>query len=67
MDATRTITTDAVALVQQLDPDAIRRRLDELDAEASALRVLYRSARARQSAARRRPPVAEPEGVRNDR
>jgi hypothetical protein len=46
--------TDAVALVENLDPDAIAKRLDELVAEERALRVLLHSARARQQAQRRR-------------
>jgi hypothetical protein len=33
-----------VALVQQLDADAIRRRLDDLDRERAALLVLLRAA-----------------------
>jgi hypothetical protein len=52
---------DPVALIQSLDPDAIARRLDELAAEEHALRVLLRSARARQQAQRRRDAQ---EGVR---
>jgi hypothetical protein len=36
--------TDATALVRQLDPDAIRQRLDALDRERSALLVLLRAA-----------------------
>jgi hypothetical protein len=44
MDATHTPPTDAAALVAQLDPDAIRQRLDALDRERSALLVLLRAA-----------------------
>jgi hypothetical protein len=53
MDATRTPPTDAAALVEQLDPDAIRQRLDALDRERSALLVLLRAA------IRARPPRRE--------
>jgi hypothetical protein len=49
-----TTQTDAVALIQGLDADQIARRLEELDAEAQALRVLLRSARARERARTRR-------------
>jgi hypothetical protein len=45
--------TDPLSFVKTLDPDAIASRLAELDAEASALRVLLRSARARENALRR--------------
>jgi hypothetical protein len=46
MDATHTPpTTDPVALLQQLDADAIRRRLADLERERSALLVLLRAAR----------------------
>jgi hypothetical protein len=41
-------------LVNSLDPEAIAARLDALDREAQALRVLLRSARARQAAQVRR-------------
>lgn len=37
--------TNAVALVQNLDADAIWKRLDELEEESKALRVLLRSVR----------------------
>jgi hypothetical protein len=40
-------------LLNSLDPEAIARRLEELDREARALRVLLRSARARQAAQQR--------------
>jgi hypothetical protein len=36
--------TDPVALVRQLDAQAIRERLDDLDRERAALRVLLRAA-----------------------
>jgi hypothetical protein len=45
---------NAVELINSLDPGAIEDRLNELDREAQALRVLLRSARAREGAARRR-------------
>ena len=41
-------------MVNSLDPEAIAARLDALDREAQALRVLLRSARARQAAEVRR-------------
>jgi hypothetical protein len=44
MDATASPTTDPVELVRQLDADTIRARLDELDRERDALRVLLRAA-----------------------
>jgi hypothetical protein len=53
MNATA-VPHDPVQLVEQLDPDAIAARLDELDREAAALRVLLRSTRARQAATSRR-------------
>jgi hypothetical protein len=46
--STTTLPTDAVALIERLDPDAIRNRLAELDRQSRALRVLLRSALARQ-------------------
>jgi hypothetical protein len=58
--------TDPVSIVKTLDADAIQARLDALDAEASALRVLLRSARARQNAQRRaRRPASTEEGRRD--
>jgi hypothetical protein len=44
---------DPTGIIKTLDADAIAARLIELDAEASALRVLLRSARARENALRR--------------
>jgi ribosomal 50S subunit-associated protein YjgA (DUF615 family) len=44
MNATSPLPTDPVALVRQLDPEAIRKRLAELDGEREALRVLLRAA-----------------------
>jgi hypothetical protein len=46
-------STNPVALLESLDADAIAARLDELEREAQALRVLLRSARARQGAKKR--------------
>lgn len=43
--------TDPTQVVASLDPDAIRKRLAELNAEESALRVLLRAAIARSRAA----------------
>lgn len=40
-----TPSTDAVALVQNLDPDAISDRIDAIDREREALLVLLRAAR----------------------
>jgi hypothetical protein len=51
MDATPPEQLDATALVDSLDAAAISARLDELDREAKALRVLLRAARARERAA----------------
>jgi hypothetical protein len=50
MDAT---PLDPVTLVDGLDPDAIRKQLDDLDRQSSALRVLLRAAIARKRAAQR--------------
>jgi hypothetical protein len=51
---TTTPLTDAAAIVESLDVEAIRDRLDELDRQSRALRVLLRSALARQREADRR-------------
>jgi hypothetical protein len=53
---------DPLKLVNTLDANAIASRLEELDAERAALRVLLRSARARETAARRREKAAGEEG-----
>lgn len=53
-------TTDPIALLERLDPDAIAARLEEIEREGKALRVLLRSARARQNSAGRRKAVATP-------
>jgi hypothetical protein len=44
MDLSTPTPTDPVALVQQLHAKAIRKRLDALDRERAALRVLLRAA-----------------------
>jgi hypothetical protein len=44
---------DPLDFVKTLDAEAIASRIAQLDAEASALRVLLRSARARETALRR--------------
>jgi hypothetical protein len=49
-------------LVESLDPDAIRLRLEELEKERDALRVLMRAALAR---GRRQPPATRKEEVPN--
>jgi hypothetical protein len=54
MDAAK-LPQNLVSIVNTLDGNAIAARLRELDAEASALRVLLRSARARENARRREP------------
>jgi hypothetical protein len=47
-------TSDPAALIESLNPQTIRERLAELDRQVRALRVLLRSALARQRAATRR-------------
>lgn len=54
--------SDPVSIVNTLDADSIAKRIAELDAEASALRVLLRSARARENAQRRRGTSPAKEG-----
>jgi hypothetical protein len=51
---TENIPTDPATLIEQLDAEAIRARLAEMDRQSRALRVLLRSAVARQRAASRR-------------
>jgi uncharacterized pyridoxal phosphate-containing UPF0001 family protein len=46
--------TDATTIVHSLDAEQIAERLNELAAEQQALRVLLRSARAREQVRRRR-------------
>lgn len=62
MSTAASTPTDAVALVRDLDPQAIAARLAELEAEASALRVLLRAARARARGRRLRTPQTGPAG-----
>jgi hypothetical protein len=47
---------DPVQLVDQLDPEQIAARIEELDRQCEALRVLLRAARARRW---RRPSASE--------
>jgi hypothetical protein len=54
METATTPIADPVGFVRTLDADAIAARLAEIEAEASALRVLLRSARARERARRDR-------------
>jgi hypothetical protein len=52
MSATHPLPADPVTLVRQLDADALRARLDDLDREREALLILLRAAqRARRPAA----------------
>jgi len=50
--------TDPKELVASLDPEVVRRRLDEIEAEESELRVLIRAAIAR--GRQRGMPLEEP-------
>jgi hypothetical protein len=59
MDAMPSLPTDPVTLVRQLDADAIRNRLDDLDRERAALMVLLRAA---QRAQRSEAPAQHAEG-----
>lgn len=54
---------DPLALVESLDPDAIAAQIEELDRQQRALRVLLRSARARQ----RRDNVRHSRGPTHER
>ena len=47
--------TSPAELIEGLEPDAIRQRLAELDAEQSALRVFLRAALARSRSRDRKP------------
>jgi len=64
--ATTSTIPDPLELLRALPADALQARLAALQAEADALRVLLRSARARER--RREPiqPTAPPEGGRID-
>ncbi|HYV35512.1 MAG TPA: hypothetical protein VE988_07405 [Gemmataceae bacterium] len=60
------IPTDPLDFVRGLDADTIAKKISELEREAKALRVLLRSARARQSAEQRRArPANTVKGVRH--
>jgi hypothetical protein len=48
-------TTDTLAIVERLDPDAIRSALADLDRRSQALRVLLRAAVARRRGQSSRP------------
>jgi hypothetical protein len=52
-------------LVNGLDPEVIAARLVELERESQALRVLLRSARARQAGKKRAKPGGEGKGATN--
>lgn len=54
---------DASAMIAAISPDSIRARLEEIDREARALRVLLRSAVARQ---RQRQPRQEVRSASTD-
>ncbi len=54
-----TATADPVAMVDALNPDAIRSRLVELDRQSRALRVLLRAAVARERALDHKPSTAD--------
>ena len=56
---------DPAKLIANLDPDAIRSRLADLDAEESALRVLLRAALARRRG-RDKPADDGRSGVSNE-
>lgn len=59
--ATPVITlVDPVAVVEQLDADVIAARLDALDREAAALRVLYKAAKAKERRRSRPDPKNSP-------
>ena len=59
MDATKSLPTDPVQLVRQLDAEAIRNRIDDLDRERDALLVLLRAAQRAQRAATKGGRVAD--------
>jgi hypothetical protein len=60
MDPRTAHLADPAALVDALDPDAIQEALADLGRRASALRVLLRSARARQRSRRPAAPAPAP-------
>jgi hypothetical protein len=55
--------SDPAALIESLNPQTIRERLAELDCQARALRVLLRSALARQRAACRDNRTMQQESI----
>jgi hypothetical protein len=57
---TSTDTDDPLELLRRLDSATLCQRLDALESEAQALRVLLRSARARENAARRQAVAPAP-------
>jgi hypothetical protein len=56
------ILSDPLRAIQSLDVEQLRERLDQLDGESSALRVLLRSALARQKVERQRKRQASEGG-----
>ncbi len=58
-------TADALAALRTLTPDAIRARLDELEAEAQSLRTLLRATLARERIAQRSAPDRPRSGGRH--
>jgi hypothetical protein len=54
--AASTILTDPAGLIRQLDADAIRERIEAIDREREALKVLLR-------AEHKQPPSPAPEGA----
>jgi hypothetical protein len=65
MSSAGSIPTDFAALIDSLDADAIRAQLEDLDRQERALRVLLRSAVARQRAQQRhRVAPEDPRGER---
>ena len=59
MSSATPTTNDPVALVDSLEPKALRSRIEELDRQTRALRVLLRAAIARERADLRRQARAE--------
>jgi len=55
-----TLETDPIALVESLEPDALRAKLNELEDQRRAVSVLLRAALVRQRAARRRKTTETP-------
>jgi hypothetical protein len=53
-------TDELTAIVNTLDPDAIQDRLDDLDRQSKALRVLLRAARARERVRRHKAGTLAP-------